>query len=311
MIYGAHIAHLTSTFQNSIWSEIMFFFTPYLAFFFIKSGYLHKVSHQSLQTSMIALLKKRVCMVLPFALIGFICSIIISQEDFIFTTLSACKWLVLNGSFPSNGPLWFIATLIFCELLTIILERVFTRWIFIAIIFLIGTSLIVEREIILFWNIQNIFICMFFYIIGILYRKWEHLISNHVLFIVLPLVIINLYYNDSFIDLYNSKLVWGKEISFMLNSILFVISFSTIYNCYVKKSIPVFGFIGFHSMVYYALHFPILLLSLYVIPSIVGSNINAFYLFCSIVLICTIYALASKKYPILVGHIEGKAIVKT
>lgn len=94
----------------------------------------------------------------------------------------------------------------------------------------------------------------------------------------------------------------GGIFYFLLNSISFIISFSTIYNRYINISILPFNFIGSNSMVYYALHFPFLLMFIHFIPSIIGSELYAFCLFALIMLFCTIYAKLSKQYPFMVGH---------
>lgn len=134
------------------------------------------------------------------------------------------------------------------------------------------------------------------------YKKWEKLIPTFLCLLLIPIIILNMYYNDSYIDLYNSELKWGGIFYFLLNSISFIISFSTIYNRYINISILAFNFIGSNSMVYYALHFPILLMSIHFMPSIIGSELYAFYLFVLIMLLCTIYAKFSKQHPIMVGQ---------
>ena len=302
MIYGAHISHMTQTYSDSIWSGRTFLFTPYLAFFFIRSGYFHRKSSNTVWSLSINLLRKRLLMIFPFAFIGFVCSIIISNNTPIYTVLSNCKWFIVNGNFPSNGPLWFITTLVLCELLIIYIDRTFISLLLAVIISLIGCCVVIKYDIHLNWNIQNIFICMFFYIIGILYKKWEKMIPTFLCLLFMPIIILNMYYNDSYIDLYNSELKWGGIFYFLLNSIFFIISFSTIYNRYINISNLAFNFIGSNSMVYYALHFPILLMFLHFIPSIIGSELYAFYLFALIMLFCTIYTKFSKQYPIMVGH---------
>lgn len=301
MIMGAHIAFLSGNFSNLGMGKVFFLFTPYLAFFFFKSGYYYKANaDSSLKFQLRSILISKLPVLVVFAFWGVLTDLIINYRQGIRHILHVCKGIVMYLSMPSNGSLWFFTTLILVLLLSRILDKIKIPLIFIWIILLFAGCFFCERKLMI-WGVNNIPICMFFFISGRISKDYMHLIPPNISVLLLSASLIVNYFQTSYVDLFTANLVQGRYFLFIIISLAIIVMSKLAIVYLFNIEIPLLSYIGKNSLVFYALHMPLVLLSLHFFPSIKGNPYLAICLFVIVILLCTIYNEAGKRFPLLLG----------
>lgn len=304
MILGAHISHLTGNFSNLGMNKVFFLFTPYLAFFFFKSGYYYKSNYQIPLTDQLkSTIQSKMPVLTVFALWGVIAEIIMNYHRGFRCILHLCKSIILYLSIPSNGPLWFFTTLIVILLLSRVLDRLKCTDSILFVLLLIASWLLRNCDNSI-WHLHNIPICMLFFISGRIMKNNLHLISLRIAVLILVASLIVNFIFTSYVDLFTAKVVSGNFFLFIILTLLIVISSKVVISHYIKFEIPLLSYIGRNSLVYYALHFPIVLLAIHFLPFIKGNPYLALCLFVIVLFICTLYNIISQHFPILVGKFK-------
>lgn len=304
MILGAHISHLTGNFSNLGMNKVFFLFTPYLAFFFFKSGYYYNLNHQTPLTSLLkSVLQSKMPVLTVFAIWGVIAEIIMNYHRGFRCILHLCKSIILYLRIPSNGPLWFFITLIVILLLSRVLDRLKCTDSILFVLLLIASWLLRNCDNSI-WHLHNIPICMLFFISGRIMKNNLQMISPRIAALILVASLIVNFIFTSYVDLFTAKVVSGNFFLFIILTLLIVISSKVVISHYIKFEIPLLSYIGRNSLVYYALHFPIVLLAIHFLPFIKGNPYFALCLFVIVLFICTLYNILSLHFPILVGKFK-------
>ena len=158
-------------------------------------------------------------------------------------------------------------------------------------------------------NLNNVCMGIFFFYLGHwwrlliahLGRRWEFSISTVLLamFAVSNVLWHGMYYM-------HSNLFTGNPWTAIINTVLVVCGLSGLLLSVRLPRVPLIGYIGEHSMVYFVLHFPVLYLyrniALYNHISVRGSWADAVIMLAIVFVFCTLIVPYFERVPLLSGR---------
>jgi fucose 4-O-acetylase-like acetyltransferase len=260
-----HILQFSGNYSNQIFTAIMhilFFFMPW---FYFKSGYLYSSPKNGTKSYIHGKVKSLLIPFVIFTLIGFLLSF---PFDLLVSNRSIWRMLVSpvyamirwgNGG-NSNIPIWFLLSLFFSLTGFVFLDKFRIKW-FIIFFPLAGYALYYfNYNQILPLGLANLFLGIFYLYAGYLFRTKIENSRYSTLFLCLAAVIygITQIFYFSSLDMRIDMLLSGNYFLYVLSGLC---GLALIY--YLGEKINYFkpvNYIGENSMVYFIMHWPILLL---------------------------------------------------
>jgi fucose 4-O-acetylase-like acetyltransferase len=260
-----HIFQFSGNFNNSLFTVIMhilFFFMPW---FYFKSGYLYSSPKNGTKSYIREKAKSLLLPFVIFTLIGFLLSfpfeLLASNRSVWKIMLSPVYAMIRWGhGGNSNMPIWFLLSLFFSLTGFVFLDKFRIKW---AILFfpLGGYALYYFNfNQILPLGLANLFLGIFYLYTGYIFRTKIENSRYSKLFLCISAVIYGItqifYFSD--LDMRIDTLLTGNYFIYVLSGLCGLV---LIY--YVSKKInyvkPV-NYIGENAMVYFVVHWPVLML---------------------------------------------------
>ncbi len=279
--------------------RFLFFFMPW---FFFKAGMFYKPAPVS------QVIKKSTGrLLLPFIIFSFIGHIIwctdiatarkFSIREFFFTPISDV--VTHTGAPQGNTPLWFLFSLFFVRILFCILQKKTPVWLISILAF--GTAYILsfihtDR----FVYVMNISSGLAFCSAGYGFR---HISQNRADQLIAPaiaiytLIVILL---PSYVDMRSNHLITGNYWIYCLSSVcgIFAINKLAQVKFLSKTSNKLkLSVIGRGSMIWFCLHWPLLLVVKIIALNIIGTNDTAYFI--AMLATCTIFLPIFTRIPLL------------
>lgn len=259
MLFHTELIYLGDT---SLFTELVFYHTSVVFFFYI-SGYLTNVENFSFKKSIESLLKRLLIPYFIFSTIIYIPKQLIHGWDFDILKM-------IEDIFGGIAS-WFVAALIVSKLIQSIVLKFTKNFYVIGIIFLLlsicGFILTHYLPPPIYWRVNFAFISMIYLFIGMLYKKYEHIISKNKISVAICSTI--LYFALSFLILdsdiwfYIYGLNVGKVAVLPVLVYLFISVIGILMTTSLVKLIPTgikwLSYIGVNSLTYYYLNTGLLL----------------------------------------------------
>lgn len=260
-----HVMCMTHMEKTSWWREVMFWTFFFMSFFFFKAGYFNK----GVTGKTLPYLKDRVLrLFVPYVSWGIISAVLAffwfcfrpySPEKAI-GMLTEFRWYVGGLTF-GNAPLWFLLSFFTTYVVMHFIERVpYLHWI-VLVFPAIGYWLFLHDNPLWFY-LSNVFCGTFFFYLG---KVWhfvlERITKHFALFIsilfCIGFVFANIYLHGEYKMKPN---VWvAAPWKSMLIVFLSLCGFSGVLLSWRTPRIPFINYVGEHSMVYFVMHYPVLL----------------------------------------------------
>ncbi len=258
-----HILQFANSFEhNPVFSMVMrlsFFLMPW---FFYKSGYFHKQPEKVDLSFYKAKAKRLLLPFLFFSALGITAYIPYNLSDTNLPLLTVVKNTILSfirdgDPGMSNLPLWFLLSLFFTSVVFSVIEKYNLKWI--IVFFPIISFLLYRYSVSLYLGLDNLFLGIFFYYLGYCSKKAD---KKHEILILIICTIIyaaTTYFDPSYLDFKINDLINGNYFLYLLSAISGILLFSGLFK-YSSGIRPV-NYVGRQSMVYFVLHWPIILLT--------------------------------------------------
>lgn len=251
--------------QTPWWRETMAWTFFFMSFFFFKAGYFNK----GITGKTLPYLRDRVRrLFVPYLSWGIIGGIIAfawlclfpEGPSRAFAALGKFRWLVGGLTF-GNGPLWFLLSFFTTYVLMHFIERVrYLHWV-VLLFPAVGYWLFLHGNPLWFY-LSNVFCGTFFFYMG---KVWHHILDRLtkrwalVISIVLCIgfVFANIYLHGEYEMKTN---LWiGPFWQVLLIMPLSLLGISGVLLSLPTPRVPYVNYIGEHSMVYFVMHYPIVL----------------------------------------------------
>lgn len=252
-------ANLTENKTFSFVMQVLFFFMPW---FYFKSGYFYTRTETPFTDYVFNKSRKLLIPFLSFAFIGFIIALpfnIYFDDRPVWRIIASFPYSILrngNGGI-GNLPLWFLLSLFFTVVGYYIIDKLSMKWV-IVLFPLIG-YIIVNYNIQLPLGLSNLFLGIMFYSFGNIYRNIENTkFSGHIIWISIIIYLITQLFCFSTLDFRSLELLEGNYFVYLISSIAGIIVI-----CYLAKKINyiyLINYIGKHSLIYFIVHWPIIIL---------------------------------------------------
>jgi glycosyltransferase involved in cell wall biosynthesis len=294
-----HVVCQTQMRQTPWWKETMAWTFFFMSFFFFKAGYFNK----GITGKTIPYLRDRIQRLLtPYISWGIIGGIIAFCWLCLFpegpanaiAALSKFRWLVGGLTF-GNGPLWFLLSFFTTYVLMHFIERVrYLHWM-VLLFPTIGYWLYLHGNPLWFY-LSNVFCGTFFFYMG---KAWHHVLdklTRHTalsisLLLCTAFVMANIFLHSE----YEMKMnLWlGDFWKVLLIMSLSLLGISGVLLSLPTPRVPLVNYVGEHSMVFFVMHYPIVLSYAYA-SILLGHNIKGSFpdLFIILILAFTLCFLA-------------------
>jgi hypothetical protein len=260
-----HAVCQTQLRQASWWKETMFWTFFFMSFFFFKAGYFNK----GITGKTIPYLKDRIRRLLvPYISWGIIGGIITfgwlclfpEGIDKAVSALGKFRWHVGGLTF-GNSPMWFLLSFFTTYVLMHFIERVrHLHWV--VLFFPLAGYWLYRHGNPLWFYLSNVFCGTFFFYMG---KVWHHILdslSKHWALAVSSVllagfVLANIYLHGEYEMKTN---LWiGPFWQVLLSMVLSLTGISGILLSLPTPRLPLLNYVGEHSMVYFVMHYPIVL----------------------------------------------------
>ena len=265
--------------QTPWWRETMAWTFFFMSFFFFKAGYFNK----GITGKTIPYLKDRIRrLFVPYISWGIIGGAIAFFWLCLFpegidkgiTALAKFRWHVGGLTF-GNSPLWFLLSFFTTYILMHFIERVrYLHWV-VLLFPLVGYWLFLQGNPLWFY-LSNVFCGTFFFYLG---KVWHHTLDRlsryQALFFSILLCVGFVFANIYLHGEYEMKMnLWiGPFWQVLLIMPLSLLGISGVLLSVPTPRVPVFNYVGEHSMVYFVMHYPIILSYAYA-SILLGHNIH-------------------------------------
>ena len=274
-----HVVCQTQLRQTPWWKETMAWTFFFMSFFFFKAGYFNK----GITGKTLPYLRDRIRRLLvPYISWGIIGGIIAFFWLSLFpegpakalAALSNFRWLVGGLTF-GNSPMWFLLSFFTTYVLMHFIERV--RYLHWAVLFFpaIGYWLFLHGNPLWFY-LSNVFCGTFFFYLG---KVWHHVLDRlkrHIALCVSILLFIGFVFANIYLHgEYEMKTnLWiGSFWRVLLIVPLSLLGISGVLLSLPTPKVPVLNYVGEHSMVFFVMHYPIVLSYAYC-SILLGHNIH-------------------------------------
>ena len=265
-----HVITTTQTEKVYWWRDIMFWTFFFMSFFFFKAGYFNK----GVTGKALPYLRERVRRLLfpyiSWGIIGgvlafFWLSLFPEGPSKAIAAVSEFRWYIGGLTF-GNAPLWFLLSFFTTYVLMHFIERVrYLHWI-VLLFPLIGYWLFLHDNP-LWCYLNNIFCGTFFFYMGKVWRYVHDRFDKRVVLVVsilfcIGFVLANIYLHGEYKMRPN---VWvGPIWQALLIIFLSLCGFSGVLLSLPMPRIPFINYVGEHSMVYFVMHYPVILSFAYI-----------------------------------------------
>lgn len=247
------------------WTHVMEWTFYFMSFFFFKAGYFNKGVNNSPTGEYIIDRTKR--LFIPYMSAGIIGMIIYfsflpAMLDRYHNPIEPLSWdhIWKTSSFYGNRPTWFLFSFFVTYLVVHFIEKVKgLHWIVVLFplvayfLFLYGNPLWMDAN--------NVFMGIFFFYLGMMWRRIMKRFSRSTILIVsivmiMAFLVLNVVWHGEYTMSINS--FKGGLLPTMLNMVLAICGLVGFFSCINLPRVPVICYIGQHSMVYFISHYPML-----------------------------------------------------
>ena len=253
------------------WGQVMAWSFFFMCFFFFKAGYFNKTVSGDSKAYVKDKAKRLLVPYLVWGTIGFIIYAIYLpfEIDRYHHPIEPMEWSHLwrTSSFWGNEPVWFL----FSFFVTYILVHFIKKISIVKPISLLQTVVVIACPFISYWmwtldnplpmSLNNVFMGVFFFHLG---RNWHWLIErmgrNVTLVIssvlIVAFIVLNVLWHGEYAM--SSNRFSGNSWAAFFNTVIILVGLSGLLIKLPLPRVPVIGYIGQHSMVYFVAHYPIL-----------------------------------------------------
>jgi hypothetical protein len=259
-----HISGYCGVSTHPVWVEVMHWSFYFMSFFFFKAGYFNKGTSRPTLPYLWDRVKR---LLVPYCTWGIIGSLVffgylLLWPDHFHEYYKVLRWSHLweDSHVWGDPPLWFLFSFFMAYVVVHFLNKVrYLRWI--AVTFPFISYWLWTQHNPLWMSLDNVFMGVFFFYLGHGWR-WLQIKVSKPWLIAISLLFIGLfiYGNTHWHGLYDMSLnkfvmrPWGAGI----NTVCALVGFSGLLLALPLRRIPVVGYIGEHSMVYFVAHYPLL-----------------------------------------------------
>lgn len=310
MLHVVGICHLRGEYHFGKLMAWTFFF---LSFFFFKAGYFNKTV---LGDSLAFVKDKARRLLIPYLMWGLIGNavffgFIYGWPHMFGATLRHVSWSHLweQSQFYGNPPVWFLFSFFMMYVAVHFWRRFFPRLNFVWPLLPLVSYWLYKQGNPLWMSLSNLPMGVFFFELGHWWHELEKRVPR-VWFLVLSLLLVlvfvygNRYWHGEY-DMALNKWVqrpWGA----ISNSVCILCGLSGVLLSIPMRRVPLLGFIGEHSMVFFVMHYP--LIYLYRMGMMVaGVNIRGQWLHVGLILALVFpICLALVSYFEKIGWLSGR-----
>lgn len=263
---------------------VMHLLSFFMFWFFFKSGMFYKAKCN--KELIYGGAKKLLVPFLIFSLFGHILNCIhlflVSDRNWMHYILSPIKSILVEGSLEGNYPLWFLPSLFFCQLFcnVMIKNKVKELYIIILMLFLAYCCY--------YWGftyplyISNISLGIVFYLLGYKLKSIQYRKNVYFFSVALYLFIFCFRYSaiDVRTNLLNSNGIYWCAILYALAGCVVIDNLF----CIQKFHLKWLTYIGRNSMIFYVLHWMILILCSFFLPESGKYNFGIMLFSCFIII---------------------------
>ena len=294
------------------WKELMDWSFYLMCFFFFKAGYFNRTTSGPTLPYLWDRTKR---LLVPYITCGLIGSVLFwlfmwlldgeySRNPIRFLWIHTYK----VSDFYGNAPMWFLFSFYVMYIAVHFIEKV--RWFhWLAVILPLVSYWLWTEDNPLWMNLNNVCMGVFFFYLGHWWRlltsrigrRWEFALS---VLLLLAFAVSNVLWHG--IYTMHSNLFTGNSLGAVVNTILVVCGLSGLFLSVRLGRVPLIGYVGEHSMVYFVLHFPVLYIyrniALYNHISVRGSWADAVLMLIIVFAFCTLITPYFERTPLLSGR---------
>lgn len=320
-----HIMQFCSLNELDWWRDVMHWSYFFMAFFFFKAGYFNKTIDGDSRAFVIDKTRRLMVPYLAWGVIG--CLVYFTFVIFFFppqhSIVKALSWSHIweTSSFYGNEPLWFLMSFYMMYIVVHLIAKIPALqicgkdigWNWIVIFFPYVSYCLHEQGNPLPLNLNNVFFAAFLFWLGKLWHKAVERMGNRNTIIVSLLllasfVVLNTTFQIRHVMMHN---IWEGDFLVLLPSFVCVMcGLSGLLVAVNHPRIPVVGFIGEHSMVYFISHWVILVFYNFVrsanVRTMRGHWDDAIILIFFVFVICSLLVPYIEKIPLLSGRYQKK-----
>lgn len=259
-----HIIQFTGQIETVWWRDVMEWSFFFMSFFFFKAGYFNKTVSGDSKAYCLDRVKRLLVPYLTCGLIGdaiyfaFVPSLVERYHRPIEPLMWSHIWE--DSSFYGNTPTWFLFSFFCAYVVVHFMEKVrFLPWIVVGFPW-ISYWLWTEGNP-LWMKLNNVFMGIFFFYLGRIWSRFIHRFGRRVMCgvsaaMLVAFCVCNVLWHGEYTMSCNR--FTGDFLPIMINSTLALCGLAGVLLTLDIPRIPVLGYIGEHSMVYFLCHYPIL-----------------------------------------------------
>lgn len=253
--------------RNEYWfAKVMAWSFFFMSFFFFKAGYFNK----GLVGKAVPYIEDRVKRLLvPYVMWGIIGSLIYFGFLFFFPDCfhkyhRMLRWdhVWKYSHFWGNPPVWFLFSFFMSYVSVFFMNKVkYLKWVAVAFPFI--SYYLWKQHNPLWMGLDNVFIGIFFFYLGRMWRWLQARVPKYMLVIASALMIAEFAVGNKLwhgeYDMSMNLFVhrpWGAGV----NTVCALLGISGLLLALPMRRVPVVGYIGEHSMVYFVAHYPLIYL---------------------------------------------------
>ncbi len=320
-----HITQFCGFTKLEWWTEIMHWSYFFMSFFFFKAGYFNKTIGGDTKAYLLDKTRRLMVPYFSWGIIG--CIVYFFFVIFIFppkhTCVQAVCWEHLwnTSCVYGNDPLWFLMSFYLMYVFVHLIEKIphirikdkSFSWSWVVVLFPYVSFWLHQQGDPLPLNISNVFFGVFLFWLGKLWHKFvDRMGRSRTIMISLVLIAVFIVLNSQF-DIAHNMLDnrWDGDFLPLFSAIVCVIcGLSGLLLSLRMPRIPLIGFIGEHSMVYFVCHMVILTFYNFVhsanTRSLRGHWEDYFILIFIIFTICSLLVPHVEKIPFLSGRYQKR-----
>jgi len=259
-----HIMQMCGQGKEDWWVEVMSWSFFFMSFFFFKAGYFNKSLAGDSRTYCTDKAKR---LLIPYFISGLIGDAVYfaffpKLLQMYHNPIEPIKWSMIwtRSNFFGNTPCWFLFSFFSAYVLAHFIEKVkYLHWIILSFPFISYWMYTLGNP--LWMSFNNVFIGIFFFSLGRVWRKAMERMGKKTTILVSSALIVffvisNICWHGEYTMSSNS--FKGNSVMAVVNTTAILCGLAGLLITVNTPRIPVVGFIGEHSMVYFISHYPML-----------------------------------------------------